>query len=132
MKKQKTLSALKKDLDKVFNKFIRERDLLPDLTFDCISCHENKPIGQMHAGHFYAAGNFSAVRWDEDNVHGQCIKCNTFLHGNLLEYRKNLIEKIGQKRFDRLEIRRHNESKMQRFEVQALINKYKICPYLDS
>jgi hypothetical protein len=129
MKKQKTLSALKKDLDRVFNKFIRERDTFEAGNrewFQCISCLEVKSWEQMHAGHFYAAGNFSAVRWDEDNVHGQCIKCNTFLHGNLLEYRKNLIEKIGQKRFDRLEIRRHNESKMQRFEVQALINKYKI------
>jgi len=124
--KQKSLAQLKKDLTKVFNAWIRKRDsLFRGQYFKCISCQELKPTTQMHAGHFYAAGNFSAIRWDEDNCHGQCVKCNTFLHGNLLEYRKGLLAKIGEERLTRLEIRRHNESKMGRFELETLIKKYK-------
>ena len=79
----------------------------------------------MHAGHFYAAGNFSAIRWDEDNVNGQCVKCNTFLHGNLLGYREGLLKKIGPERLERLEIRKHNKNLIGRFEIQILIDQYK-------
>jgi len=124
MKKANTIAKLKKDLDKVFNKFIRERDLNPDLTFDCISCGENKPIGLMHAGHFYAS-TFTAVRWHEQNVNGQCVGCNTFKHGNLLEYRKGMIKKYGQGVVDRLE-EIHNETvKLDRFTLEFMIDKYK-------
>ena len=128
MKKQKTLAQLKKDLDKVFNKFIRERDLMEAGGrdwFKCISCQEVKSWEQMDAGHFYSAGHHSAIRWDEDNVHGQCQKCNRFLHGNLLGYREGLLKKIGPERLERLEIRKHNKNLMGRFEIQILIIKYK-------
>ena len=120
----KSLSKLKKDLDKVFNHFIRFRDQSNGM-FRCISCNENKSTRLMHAGHFHSAGHNEAVRWDEDNVHGQCVKCNTFLHGNLLEYQKGLIEKIGNKRFKVLELRRFNKSKMMPFELSLLIQQYK-------
>jgi len=122
--KKKSLQALKKDLDKVFNEYIRLRDQKNGM-FKCVSCNTLKPISQMHAGHFYSAGHNSATRWDEDNVHGQCAHCNTFLHGNLLEYQKELIDKIGEKRFFELEVRRHNKSKMFAFEISILIIQYK-------
>ena len=124
LKKPKTLAQLKKDLDTVFNKFIRQRDSKEGY-FICISCNEEKPISQMHAGHFYSAGQFSNVRHDEDNVNGQCNYCNTFLHGNLLNYREGLLKKIGPERFKVLEIRKHNFNKMGKFEVELLISEYK-------
>lgn len=91
-RRKKSIAQLKKDLDKVFNKYIRGRDGdYGDVGwFVCISCNEAKPSGQMHAGHFYAA-TFTATRWDERNVNGQCVGCNTFRHGNLLEYRKGIV-----------------------------------------
>lgn len=125
MKKQKTLAQLKKDLDKVFNAFIRKRDS-QDGYFTCISSGKRLPVSQMNAGHFYSAGHHSAVRWDEDNVHGQSIHDNCFLHGNLLGYREGLLKKIGAKRLRNLGIRRHNSSKMGRFEIELLIQKYKV------
>jgi hypothetical protein len=35
------------------------------------------------------------LRFDEQNVHKQCQPCNTHLSGNLINYRINLIKKIG-------------------------------------
>ena len=102
-----SLSKLKKNLDVVFNAYIRQRDYFWGAGFVCISCGQHKPKEQMHAGHFYA-GTFTATRWDERNVNGQCAGCNTFKHGNLLEYRNGMIRKYGQGVVDELE-RLHNQ-----------------------
>ena len=126
LKKQKILAQLKKDLDKVFNKFIRQRDQSHENGFMCISCGDYKPTSLRDAGHFYSAGHHSATRWDEDNCHGQCQRCNRFLHGNLLGYREGLLKKIGPERLERLEIRRHNKNLMSPFEIQILIDQYKL------
>jgi 5-methylcytosine-specific restriction endonuclease McrA len=126
--KEKTLPALKKDLDKVFNAYIRRRDTIYSegrSFFICISCTEPKTTDQMHAGHFHSAGHNEAVRWDERNVNGQCIKCNTYLHGNFGGYLKGMVKKWGQNVVDSLELKRHNKSKMFKFELELLIKEYK-------
>lgn len=125
--KKKSLASLKKELQDVFNKFIRLRDTIYEngkAFFICISCGVKKTIDQMHAGHYWPVGGNEAIRFDEDNVHGQCVYCNFHKHGNEKGYRPRLIKKIGQKRFDLLEIKRNNRSKMMAFEVELLINEY--------
>lgn len=124
VKPEKSLSALKKDLDKVFNAYIRRRDTHNGM-FKCISCGQFKPARLMHAGHYYSAGHHSAVRWDEDNVWGQCSHCNTFLHGNLVGYQTRIIERLGKERLTQLIIRKNNKSKMMQFEIKLLIDTYK-------
>jgi len=84
---KKTIPQLIKLATKHFNKFIRDRDQGKG----CISC--GRPFTQ--AGHFYSAGHHSALRFNEKNVNGQCVRCNMYLSGNLNEYRKNLIKRIG-------------------------------------
>ena len=88
--KLKSYSDHLKEVQVVFNQFIRLRDeKLP-----CISCqrfHEK----QYHAGHYKSVGSSPELRFNPLNVHKQCAYCNTYLHGNLIEYRKNLINKIG-------------------------------------
>ena len=126
-KSKKTLSRLKKDLDKVFNAFIRKRDTVYGRDwegFKCISCQQVKPLNQMHAGHFYA-GTFTATRWDERNVNGQCAGCNTFKHGNLLEYRKGILSKYGQETLDELEALHNQPFKLERLWLIEQIEKYK-------
>lgn len=104
-----------------FNKFIRERDKgLP-----CISC--GKPEFD-HAGHYYAAGSIPSLRFDEDNIHGQCAGCNTFRHGNLIEYRKGLVERYGEDYVKVLDIKadayKRDGWKWEREYLENLINKY--------
>jgi hypothetical protein len=114
-----TVQDLVKAAQMVFNKYIRERDK-DEL---CISCKQ-KPK-KVNAGHFWNANNHWNVRFDEDNVHVQCERCNSFLSGNLLEYRTNLCLKIGQKRFDQLEARARVTRKFTKDELKELIKKYK-------
>jgi 5-methylcytosine-specific restriction endonuclease McrA len=128
LKKKKSLAVLKGELQDIFNLFIRLRDTQYSngkAFFVCISCGKPKDIDQMHAGHYHPVGGNESVRYDEDNVHGQCIACNHFKHGNEKGYRPRLIKKIGQQRFDMLEIKRHNRSKLMPFEVEVLISEYK-------
>lgn len=124
VKPERSLAKLKKDLDKVFNAFIRERDTIGG-AFQCISCRVWKPVEQMNAGHYYSAGHHPALRWNEFNVNGQCVRCNCFLSGNLLEYEKGMIVKYGEDKLKWLELVRHNKSKLDRFEIKYLINHYK-------
>jgi len=99
-----TLPKLIAKCQALFNEYVRTRDASGD-HFKCISCGQIKPIKFMHAGHFYSVGQYAGLRFDEDNVSGQCSACNTFLHGNLIEYREGLINKIGLQRFMDLEMR---------------------------
>ena len=94
---KKSIPSLKKILERRLHKFIRSRDEgLP-----CISCGLFK---KLQAGHFYSAGKFSRLKFDEDNIHGQCLRCN-YYGGNevAIRYRERLIKRIGIKRVHRLD-----------------------------
>ena len=95
--KLKSYSDHLKELQVVFNTWIRLRDHGKG----CISC--DVPIKKENAGHYYSVGGFPELRFEPLNVHLQCEACNTHLHGNLIEYRKKLVKKIGQKNMDWLD-----------------------------
>lgn len=105
----------------VFNEYIRLRDK----SEPCISCDTTAKC-IYHAGHFYAVGNYPALRFNEDNVHKQCgFNCNTSKHGNTAEYSKRLILKIGVERFDKLYEIRNVSLKLSIPELKELITYYK-------
>jgi hypothetical protein len=78
---------------KYFSRYIRKRDSDWQGYCSCISCSIKKPMEEMHAGHFIH--NTNACYFDERNVNAQCPFCNTFKHGNLHYYKRNLELKIG-------------------------------------
>lgn len=123
MKKQKSIAKLKKELDRVFSAYIRKRDS-KDGYFTCISSGRTLPVSKMHAGHFYAR-TFTATRWDERNVNGQSAQDNVFLSGNLLNYRKGIIAKYGEKVLEELEALHNQPVKLDRHELEEMITKYK-------
>ena len=100
----KSIAYLEDKLQELVNAKVRKRDSLNGF-FICICCQELKPINQMNASHYYPkeVKQYRAVRFDLDNIHGGCIRCNKYLSGNLIPYRENLIKKIGLERFERLE-----------------------------
>lgn len=94
----KTKSQHAKEAQTAFNAYIRKRDEhLP-----CISCQRHH-TGQYHAGHYRSVGGNPELRFEPLNNHKQCAPCNTHLSGNLIDYRINLIKKIGQDAVDWLE-----------------------------
>lgn len=73
-----------------FNAWIRERDrLLP-----CISCGRHHQ-GKYDAGHYRTVGSNPALRFEPLNCHKQCVPCNQHKSGNIVEYRLNLVQRIG-------------------------------------
>ena len=115
-----TVQELLKLAQVVFNKWIRQRDK-DEL---CISCQ--KPVlKKANASHYYSSGGHKNVTFDPDNVHKSCEFCNTFLHGNLIPYRTNLIERIGLKRYEALESKANITKKFTRDELRELITEYK-------
>jgi hypothetical protein len=124
----KSLPTLINDCQKIFNEYIRKRDLTGDY-FKCISCGQIKDERFIHAGHYYNVGHYPGLRFEEDNCHGQCNHCNTFLHGNLIEYRDNLLFKIGAERFEKLKLKadvyKRNGYKFSRFEIVEKIAELK-------
>lgn len=92
---------LTKDAQKAVNEFIRSRDFGKP----CISCQN--PLGSepnsYDAGHFRSVGSAPHMRFVESNIHGQCKHCNNYLGGNVLAYRKGLIERIGLEEVEKLE-----------------------------
>lgn len=87
-----------------FNEYIRIRDSKNGIAA-CISCGKHMTLGTCgyHCGHFYSVGEFDGLRFVEDNAHAQCLRCNHFKSGNLLNYRDGLIKKIGLLRFNEIQ-----------------------------
>ena len=110
-----SLPKLLAKAQKVFNTFIRDRDR----DFGCISCGANVD----HAGHYLSQGHHSLTRFNEVNTNGQCLRCNNFLHGNLIEYRKGLVKKYGEQKVLMLENTK-GVKKWSTSELEAIIQTY--------
>lgn len=127
-KKKKTLPKLKYDLQQIFNKYIRLRDMQGNY-FKCIACGEIKPKEVCNAGHFYAVKGYDSLRFNEDNVHAECVGCNCFNESHLIGYAINLKEKIGEERIEELHRLaadyKKNGYKWHRIDLEEMIAEYK-------
>lgn len=96
-KEKKSLSTLKSNTTHLVHRYIRLRDKGKP----CISCGQSWS-SSFQAGHFYPAGKYSTLKYDEDNIHGQCQSCNLRKYGNFDSYALRLPKKIGDKRYKEL------------------------------
>lgn len=126
--KGKTLPQLEKLAVKKFNLFIRLRDTDDNGYGYCISSGKplKVPSKNAHAGHFFPAGSFKRLRFDEDNVHLQSLQDNYFKHSAGASYVINLQKKIGQERLTRLNQLSVNKTpyKRDRFDYIDIIETY--------
>lgn len=121
-KSNSTRSKKVTKLDNVFSRFIRRRDC--GFTYGrCISCDKIITFDDCDCGHYHNRSHM-ALRYDEFNCNAQCRSCNRFSEGNVQGYRKGLIEKIGEKATDNLDIKKHNSSKLSEAELDILISYY--------
>lgn len=79
-----------RDAQTAFNAYIRERDR--DLP--CVSCGRHHQ-GQWHAGHYRTVGANPELRFDPLNVWKQCAPCNNHKSGDIVNYRLELVRRIG-------------------------------------
>lgn len=115
-----TLSDIKKEAQKIFNTFIRLRDA----NKPCVSCGGS--LGEKYdAGHYFSMGGHGAVAYNEDNVHAQCVRCNRYLHGNLIQYQIGIEQRIGGEKLIELHEKAHETKKFTKHELLDIIEFYK-------
>lgn len=94
----KTKSEWLRECQAVVNQYVRLRDR--DLP--CISCQRHHE-GKYDAGHFRTVKACPELRFETLQIWKQCVPCNQYLSGNLIEYRKELVRRIGLEKVEWLE-----------------------------
>lgn len=108
-----------KDTQMAFNAWVRARDAhLP-----CVSCGRNHQ-GKYDAGHYRTVGSNPALRFEPLNCHRQCSPCNTRLSGNIVNYRIELVKRIGAELVEWLE-GPHDPKKYTVEQLKAMTAEYR-------
>ncbi|MBB3239168.1 hypothetical protein FHW68_000640 [Pseudomonas sp. Tn43] len=95
----------------VFNEWIRLRDA----ALPCVSCGRHHE-GQYHAGHYRTVGANPELRFEPLNVWKQCAPCNNHKSGDIVNYRIELVKRIGADKVDWLE----GPHELKRYTIEEL------------
>ena len=106
---------------KVFNTYIRTRDK----DNNCISCNK-KLVGKYDAGHFFSVGAYPNLRFNENNVFGQCVHCNRDKHGNVKEYDLRIQNILSKEDYNQLLNDRNKPALLGIEDVKELIAIYRV------
>ena len=122
-KKKKSLSSLKKKLDRVFSQWVRLRDADEGGTVECCTCKKLLFWKEAHAGHWISRRHMS-TRYTPENVHAQCARCNLYEQGAGAEYAQFILRKYGHETFETLLAEKRQVKKWTPDELQDLIDLY--------
>lgn len=100
-----------KETQTVFNEWI----CLRDSGLPCVSCGRHHE-GQYHAGHYRTVAASPELRFEPLNVHKQCAPCNNHKSGDIVNYRINLVHRIGAEKVDWIE----GPHEPQRYTIEQL------------
>ena len=123
---KKTISKLKKELDKWFSLYIRLREANEYGMCQCFTCGKvgHYKTGGMQNGHFQSRKHLS-TRFDEDNCQVQCVACNMFRQGEQFKFGINLDAKYGEGTAEELQFLARTTLKISRVEYEEKISYYK-------
>ena len=111
-------SKLKKRLWKIISEYIRRKFADHAGYTTCVTCGTTKHWKELQAGHWIPQAKGDAVRYEEENIHPQCFRCNVNLSGNAGEYYKYMLSMYGLEGMDRL-VEQSNQVK--KFTVNDLL-----------
>lgn len=117
--KLKSRAGHAKDTQRAFNEWVRLRDA--DLP--CVSCGRHHD-GQYHAGHYRTVAANPAIRFEPLNVHKQCAPCNNHKSGDIVNYRIELVKRIGAEAVEWLE-GPHEPKKYTIEQLKAMTAEYR-------
>lgn len=105
-KSKSPLALIKDELMGLAKKFIKLRD-----GPTCWTCGKRGLIGSdFHGGHFIRDSVGGVIlRYDEDNIHPQCMSCNIFKGGNEGEYTLRMIKEYGAEFVEEMFRKKHQE-----------------------
>ena len=121
----KTISKLKKELDRWFSLYIRLRDANEYGMVQCFTSGRVYHYKSMHAGHFMSRKRL-ATRWCELNVQPQSPADNLFGQGEQYKFSLNLDAKYGDGAAEELQIKSMQTLKMTRVDYEEKITYYKL------
>lgn len=120
LEKMKTAKDLKPAAKRIAQKYARYRDL--SAGYGCISCgQEFRSVygGAFDGGHLRSKGSAQHLALDLRNIYCQCVHCNRDLGGNVLEFRRGLIERRGAEFVEALEVdqrpRKHDVAYLRKY-----------------
>lgn len=116
-----------KDHLKATEKLVNRCAVLRDWWDGCISCHMPSHYdGRWNASHFKSVGSNSALRFNLVNIHKACEQCNMHKAGNIAEYEKRLLLKIGPERVEWLKnhARSREYTKEYLMRLQAIARRW--------
>ena len=123
MKKKKTLTKYKKELDALFSKYVRAKYAVNGIV-KCYTCPHQGEIKKMQNGHFVPR-QYLATRWDERNCRPQCYACNMLYGGQGSTFAENLINEYGQDIVSELNKARWKTVKISTMEYEERIEEMK-------
>ena len=120
----KSISKLRKELDKWFSLYIRLRNASNGGITECFTCGKQDHYKKLQCGHFQSRRH-TATRWNEHNCQVQCVKCNMFEQGRQWAFGNNLDAKYGKSTSQDLFILSRSTVKMTRVDYETEIGYYK-------
>jgi len=120
----KTISKLKKELDKWFSLYIRLRGANEYGMVQCFTSGRVYHYKKIHAGHFMSRRHLS-TRWCETNVQPQSAADNLFGQGEQFKFGLNLDSKFGEGTAEELQYKSRTTLKISRIEYEEKISYYK-------
>lgn len=91
---------------------------------ECYTCKRIFPLKKLQNGHFVPR-IYLATRWDENNCRPQCVGCNIWGRGQLLDFEEHLIAEIGPKKVAELKAKRNEIWKLNREWYEEQIARYR-------
>lgn len=124
-KTKATYKAWLESAQTVCNSFIRMRDKeLPCISCGCKMVSSGNGSKRITAGHLFSVGGHSAVRFDEDNIHGQCFECNASSKFDAGKYIEEMIKRTSEVEFEVLRAKAYEPKKWEVSELKAIQSYY--------
>lgn len=120
-----TASYIKHTADRIFSLWIRLKAADYRGYVTCVTCGKVDHYKDVDAGH-YASRTHMNTRFDEQNVHVQCKRCNKWLNGNLSAYAAFMISRYEPGIIVEINQRSQIIKKWTRKELQALVKEWRV------
>ncbi len=121
-----TASYIKNTADRIFSLWIRLKAADYRGYVTCVTCGVTRHYkDDMQAGH-YARRDLKNTRYDEQNVHVQCVNCNKWKSGNMAAYAAFMVAKYGQEIIVVMNQRSQIIKQWKRSELQELVKGWRV------
>jgi len=112
---------------KLVSEIVRKSRIIKYGVALCYTCGKKLHWKDLQCGHYSHSGNdcWSLLDFYFDNLRPQCARCNKYLDGNLGVYGPLLKAEIGEERFDKINLVKHDINRMTVDDYKELKAKLK-------